>query len=145
MNRLALAGLFLLVAGCQGEESLYDNAAKAKARKVAPKLAWNGYGKVLSVDPAKERPECSEAVPFRAGRCLDVLVTSKVPVLDGSGETVPIRTHVYLWLERKRGEWKVRDSRFASPDVMVELKHPSSPDGGSSIAPPWGHRPNLGG
>ena len=132
MRRLAL--LVFLLAGCQGDDSRYDAEAKAKARSVAPKVA--SYGKLVSVGPARERRECSEARPFVAGRCLDVVVTRDLPVLDSSGETVRDRTHVFVWLEREDETWAVRHTAQWSPDIVVTLEHPEGTDSTQVEMPP---------
>lgn len=136
MNRFVLAcALLPALAACQEDDSRYDAAAKAKARAVAPKVAWSGYGQVVSVGPPKERTECSEASPFRAGRCLDVLVTSRMPVLDGSGTDTAVDAHVYVWLERKADRWVVRATDYWSDHVRVTIR-------GAPYASPWALPPS---
>ena len=121
----------MVLAGCHGgEEATYDAAAKAKARSVAPTVA--SYGELVSVGQARERGECSEAEPFVAGRCLDVVVSRDFPVIDKPGETTRIDTHVFLWLERERGRWVVDHTARWSPDLVVTIK-----GGESGVAPPW--------
>jgi hypothetical protein len=123
MYRLALCFLLVpVVAGCQGDEARYDLSAKAKARAVAPTIA--SYGKLVAVGPARERPECSEARPFVAGPCLDVVVKRHIPGIDRRGRTVTVtnRTHVFTWLERRRGDWIVTNTAQWNPDLVVTIE-----------------------
>jgi hypothetical protein len=122
MRRLLGFVLVLLLAGCQGNEARYDAAAKAKARAVAPTIA--SHGKLVSVGQARERRECSEARPFVAGRCLDVVVKRHIPGIDRRGRTVTVtdRTHVFTWLERRRGDWIVTNTAQWNPDVVVTVE-----------------------
>jgi hypothetical protein len=119
MRRLAFVGLLLLV-GCQSEDHAYDAEAKAQARAVAPSVAT--YGRLVSVGRAVEREECSEAQPFVAGRCLDVVVTRDMAVIDEPGETTRVRTHVFVWLEREAGHWTVEQTSSWSPDITVSVE-----------------------
>lgn len=134
MKRFVLVVVFLL-AGCQGDDSRYDAEAKAKARSVAPKVAT--YGKLVSVGPARERAECSEAQPFVAGRCLDVVVTRRIPGIDRRGRTVTVidRTHVFTWLARRRDAWVVTQTAQWNPDLVVTVSS-SYPDTQNPPKPP---------
>jgi hypothetical protein len=133
LKRFAVAALFL-ISGCQGDDSRYDAAAKAKARAVAPTIA--SYGKLVSVGQARERGECSEARPFVAGRCLDVVVSRDLPVIDRPGETVRVRTHVFVWLKRGDGRWAVRQTAQWSPDIVLTLEHPGGTQSTDVAMPP---------
>jgi hypothetical protein len=130
MRRLAAASLLVLLCGCQGDDSRYDAVARAKARAVAPTVA--SYGKLISVGQARERRECSEAEPFVAGRCLDVVVTRDFPVIDKPGKTVRDTSHVFVWLDRDGSRWAVRHTALWSPDIVVTIE---GAEGGT--APPW--------
>jgi hypothetical protein len=140
VTRLAVAAL-LLLAGCQGDDSRYDATAKAKARAVAPTIA--SYGELVSVGQARERRECSEAQPFVAGRCLDVVVTRRIPGIDRRGRTITLtdRTHVFTWLERRRGAWVVTQTAQWNPDlvVTVESSFPNVGDAANlpAMPPAW--------
>jgi hypothetical protein len=122
VKRFLVVGLFLVLAGCQGHEAQYDAAAKAKARAAAPTIA--SYGKLVSVGPARERRECSEAQPFVAGPCLDVVVTRRIPGIDRRGRTVTVtdRTHVFTWLEQRRRAWVVTQTAQWNPDLVVTVE-----------------------
>jgi hypothetical protein len=122
MRRFAALAVLLTVTGCQSDPAAYDAAAKAEAREVARAGAWHGYGQVVAVGLANERSECSEATPFRAGHCLDVLVSTRVPLLDGSGDTTTIDSHVFVWLERRGRRWVVMDKAYWSDEVVVEIQ-----------------------
>jgi hypothetical protein len=146
MKRLAVAVL-LLFAGCQGDDSPYDAAAKAKARAEAPRVA--SYGELVSVGQARERRECNEARPFVAGRCLDVVVTRRIPGIDRRGRTVTFtdRTHVFTWLERRRGAWIVTQTAQWNPDliVTVESSYPNAGDAADlpAFPPAWMYSPYV--
>ena len=124
MRRVVLSVLpLVLLTGCQGDDkSVYDAAAKAKARAVAPTIAT--YGKLISVGHALERRECPEAQPFVAGDCLDVVVTRRIPGIDRRGRTVTMsdRTHVFTWLERRRGRWELTHTAQWNPDLVVRVE-----------------------
>lgn len=134
LKLFALAAL-LLLAGCQGDDSRYDAAAKAQARAIAPTIA--NYGKLVSVGQPRERRECSEARPFVAGRCLDVVVTRRIPGIDRRGQTIVFndKTHVFTWLERRRGAWVVTQTAQWNPDLVVTVSS-SYPDMPNPPMPP---------
>jgi hypothetical protein len=134
LKRVAVLAL-LLFAGCQGDDSRYDDAAKAKARVTAPKVA--SYGKLVAVGRARERAECSEARPFAAGRCLDVVVTRRIPGIDRRGGMVAVidRTHVFTWLERERAGWVVTHTAQWNPDLVVTVEG-SDPEAENPPMPP---------
>lgn len=79
-------------------------------------------GKLVSVSAPKERSECTEAQPFVAGRCLDVVVTRDLPVIGKPGGTVRDRTHVFVWLERSGRSWIVSNTAQWSPDIVVTIE-----------------------
>jgi hypothetical protein len=148
VRRAAVLFLFLLVlAGCQGDNSKYDAAAKARARAVAPTIA--SYGELVSVGQARERRECSEAQPFVAGRCLGVVVTRRIPGIDRRGRTVIVsdRTHVFSWLERRRGAWVVTQTAQWNPDLVltVESSYPNAGHGAylPAMPPAWMYSPYV--
>jgi hypothetical protein len=137
LKRLALVALFLLT-GCQGGgDARYDAAAKAKARAVAPTVA--SYGKLVAVGPARERRECSEARPFVAGPCLDVVVKRHIPGIDRRGRVVTVtdRTHVFTWLERGRAGWIVTNTARWNPDLVVTVESSWLADPGAHEPPTW--------
>jgi hypothetical protein len=146
MKRFAVAAL-LLLAGCQGDDSHYDAAAKARARAEAPRVA--AYGELVFVGQPRERRECSEAQPFVAGRCFDVVVTRRIPGIDRRGRTVTVsnRTHVFTWLERRRGAWIVTQTAQWNPElvVTVESSYPNTGDAANlpAMPPAWMYNPFM--
>jgi len=136
VKRLGVLALSLVVAGCQGDDSAYDSAAKAKARTVAPTIA--SYGTLISVGRAVERRECAEARPFVAGPCLDVVVARRIPGIDRRGNTVTLtdRTHVFTWLERRDGRWVVANTAQWNPDLVITVSSSSQPPDDVRLKPP---------
>jgi hypothetical protein len=147
MRRSAALALLLVFAGCQGDETAYDAAAKARARAVAPTIA--SYGELVSVGQARERRECSEARPFVAGRCLDVVVTRRIPGIDRRSRrvTVTVRTHVFTWLERREGAWIVTHTAQWNPDIVLSVESSWSNADDTANLPPmppaWMYSPYV--
>jgi hypothetical protein len=62
--------------------------------------------------------------PSPSNETLDVVVKRHIPGIDRRGRTVTVtdRTHVYTWLERRRGDWIVTNTAQWNPDLVVTVE-----------------------
>jgi hypothetical protein len=121
---LPLLVLASVLAGCQGSDGFYDDAAKDEALKAARNDPFDGHSKVVSVGSARERDDCPQAPSPDAGPCLNVVVTSEFPARDLAGKEVGLRIKTemdfFVWLKKRDGDgWKVTYSTYRPKGVAV--------------------------
>jgi hypothetical protein len=113
------------VVGCGGsDDSFYDQDAKEQALHVAEKDPFRGYGKVVSVGPARERPSCPQAPSSDAGPCVAIPVTTQLPLRDMSGptgQTTDVALDLFVWSEKRNGRWRVTYTTYRPQGVEDEL------------------------
>lgn len=122
----SLLVLLLLVAGCQNGSGTYDKEARDEAVRAVGKGPFNGVGNV-SVGAVREREECPQAPSPQAGPCLDVDVTTELPLrntsgeLDSLGRTMQTSFDFFVWLEKNdQGQWAVTHSTYRPKGVPDE-------------------------
>lgn len=122
--------LVLVLVGCQsGDTGVYDKQAKDEALREAGKGAFDGAGDVVSVGPARERRECPQAPSAQAGPCLEIDVTTELPLRDTSGELdslgrkVRVTLEAFVWLKKNdEGRWTVTHRTYRPKGAPDEPK-----------------------
>ena len=119
--------LLLLLAACQSGSGTYDEEARDEAVRAVGTGPFNGEGDV-SVGAVGEREECPQAPSPQAGPCLDVDVTTELPLrntagdLDSLGRTVEASFDFFVWLKQDNdGHWVVTHSTYRPKGVPDEL------------------------
>jgi hypothetical protein len=119
--------LLLFLAGCQSGSGTYDEEARDKAVRTVGKGPFNWAGDV-SVGDVREREECPQAPSPQAGPCLDVDVTTELPLrntagdLDPLGRTVEASFDFFVWLKQdNNGHWVVTHGTYRPKGVPDEL------------------------
>jgi hypothetical protein len=123
-----LVVLLLVLAGCQSGSGTYDKEARDEAVRAVGDGPFNGVGDV-SVGPVREREECPQAPSPQAGPCLDVDVTTELPLRNTAGDTDPLGRTVaasfdfFVWLMKDgKGGWVVTHSTYRPKGIPDELK-----------------------
>jgi hypothetical protein len=125
---VSLVVLVVVLAGCQSNSGIYDDDARAAAVRAVGKGPFDGVGEV-SVGAARERSDCPQAPSPQAGPCLDVDVTTELPLRNTSGEVDPLGQTVkaafdfFVWLKQNdQGRWVVTHTTYRPKGVPDELK-----------------------
>jgi hypothetical protein len=107
---------------------MYDKTARDTAVQAVGKGPFKGVGDV-SVGAVRERKECPQAPSPQAGPCLDVDVTTELPLrdttgaLDPLGRTVQASFDFFVWLRQDdEGHWTVTHGTYRPKGVPDELK-----------------------
>jgi hypothetical protein len=119
--------LLLLLAGCQSGSGTYDKGARDAAVRAVGNGPFNGAGDV-SVGAVRERQECPQAPSPQAGPCLDIDVTTELPLRNTAGDVDPLGRTIkasfdfFVWLRQDdEGHWAVTHSTYRPKGVPDDL------------------------